>query len=41
LDSFADVFIRKGAPDAVQLFSIIDVKKQAIYKPSEVNVKWA
>ena len=33
LISFADAFARKGVPDTVNLFSVIDVKKQAICKP--------
>jgi hypothetical protein len=31
--SFADIFARRGVPDAVQLFSVIKVKKLAICKP--------
>jgi hypothetical protein len=33
LISFADAFARKGVPDTVNLFSVIDVKKKAICKP--------
>ena len=34
LDTFANAFASKGVPDAIRLFSVIDVKKVTICKPT-------